>query len=104
MVKACEEFNTAVVTEIRDLQRRQLAGVVISTMWGAVFRDPDGVVTPNINTSPHYFAQAAAAFDAVVSRLEAAGLRVLIVGPFQLMPHDVPQCLARHTQLIGSAA
>jgi peptidoglycan/LPS O-acetylase OafA/YrhL len=97
MVKACEDFNIAVEKEIADLQQRGLTGVIISTMWVSVFRDPDAFVAPNINTSPEYYAQAEAAFDMVVTRLEGAGLRVLIVGPFHLMPSEVPQCIARHT-------
>lgn len=97
MVKACEDFNAAVEKEIVGLQQSGLTGVIISTMWVAVFRDPEAIVAPNISTSPEYYARAAAAFDAVVTRLEAAGLRVLIVGPFHLMPSEVPPCIARHT-------
>jgi hypothetical protein len=97
MVQACEDFNIAVEAEATRLHDAGLTGVIISTMWNSVFRNSEVDSTPNVDMSPEYYAAAAASFDAVVSRLEAAGLRVLIVGPFQLMPHEVPECLARHS-------
>ena len=103
MAQACEDFNVAVEKEIRDLHERGLTGVIISTLWSSVFRDPAEAVPPGIKTSPEYYADAAAAIDAVVSRLEAAGVRILIVGPFHLMPYEIPECLARHSDADCSA-
>jgi peptidoglycan/LPS O-acetylase OafA/YrhL len=99
MVRACEDFNVAVEDELGELKAQGLTGVIFSTMWISVFRNT--AVMPNTlgaNTSPEYYAAAEAQLDAVITRLEAAGLRVLLVGPFHLMPHEVPQCLARHSE------
>jgi peptidoglycan/LPS O-acetylase OafA/YrhL len=102
-IKACADFNAAVEAEIYELQKHGMTGVIVSTMWNSVFRDSSDPMAAFANTSPEYYAAAAASIDAVVSRLEAAGLRVLLVGPVQLMPHEVPQCLARHSDLECSA-
>ena len=102
-VKACKDFNAAVEAEIYELHKHGLTGVIISTMWNSVFRDSTDPKAAVANTSPAYYAAAAASIDEVVARLQAAGLRVLVVGPFQLMRNEVPQCLARHTELECSA-
>ena len=102
-IKACEDFNAAAEAEIYELHKQGTTVVIVSTMWNSVFRDSSDPKAAFANTSREYYAAAAASIDQVVSRLEAAGLRVLIVGPFQLMPHDVPQCpRAQRARMLGT--
>jgi hypothetical protein len=104
MVRACEDFNGAVEREILELKSKGLTGVIISTMWISVFRDPTTIPTSFVvDTSPEYYAVAETTLKRVIDRLDAAGLRVLVVGPFHMMPQEIPQCLARHEDAVCAA-
>jgi len=91
---ACLQFNMAVEEEISELRKQGMKGVVLSSMWITVF--PADLAQPGVSSARRR-ADAIAAVDHVVSKLESEGLRIVIVAPTYIMPRSVPQCLARHS-------
>jgi len=98
---ACVKFNAAVEQEISELAGRGLKGVVLSSMWNAFMHDmkfePSSAFVAADRLSPEEKLRVLTqAVDATVTRLQAQGLRVLLVAPTHIMPRLVPECLARH--------
>jgi hypothetical protein len=109
---ACLRFNEAVEREIQELHRHGLQGVVLSSMWLSMYAEADADIAASTEKSPIATAHAEQSPTArleralrnLVGRLEKEGLKVLIIAPSPLMPHSVPQCMARHSaeQCAGS--
>jgi len=97
--KDCLKFNEDVAKEIVELKKQGLEGVILSTMWASMFKDRNPYPPPAVAamTDEQRYEEIVNAIDALVTKLEAENLRVLLVAPTYLLPAPTPQCLARHT-------
>lgn len=99
--KVCKAFNQAVLNDILKRSKQGLAGVVISARWeGYLWKKSISVSEQQPNDQPvsrekqaleHAAMQSN--FDAVLTTLEQAGLRVAVIAPLPSMIYDAQQCV-----------
>jgi hypothetical protein len=83
--EGCQAFNDEVLREVTRLHARGLRAVVLAGHW------------------PHYLEVEAAREPAeaglvrLLAALDGLGVKVLLVAPGPMLPHDVPACLARRS-------
>lgn len=98
--EACRLFNEAVASEITELSQVGLRGVVLSGRWLDVFGAPRLQAISGQPAGEHLSLSSPTNVDhltAMIDRLTALGLRVIIVAPMPEPRFDVPRCLARRT-------
>jgi peptidoglycan/LPS O-acetylase OafA/YrhL len=98
--KSCAEFNRQVLRKIQELKKNGLEGVVISARWPiylwrrAISASEE---KPSLAGDPQKLVQARvemqSSFDATLSTLERAGLRVLVLAPTPEMIYAPPLCI-----------
>jgi len=101
-VSRCSEFNQRVLQEIFELKKSGLEAVVISARWPMyMLHQSISVADQSPGDTPADAQQISKArldmqvnLEAMLSKIERAGLRVVVLAPTPELVYFAPQCLA----------
>jgi hypothetical protein len=109
--KLCAEFNQHVLSKVLEMRAHGLKGVVLSARWtshlwhrsiavsepqGALFGDPSKLAEARFAMQGN--------FDTMLSILENAGVRVIVLAPTPELVYSAPNCIGLGKGLLCNTA